>query len=275
MQYGAPGVSAAQFTTDAELFWGGDESRINILRKGVRVSTASVDAGASPTSRLRKGLIMGMITATRERKQWDPAATDGSQQIDSVLEVETPVLDFQSGLGKQGNPPVIVSAPVKASALLILGNAFLGNANEFAARRQMHLMGFRFDDDPAGYLAGVTQRSRTVIADTVVVAADNGTRFLAETANVLFTLPAIRAGLTYEFLRISDHNMTIASAEGDNVIVGNDSQADSVAFTTAGQKVGARVRVLGISTTAGLRWLTEIIPVPFGTGAFLTQGLAT
>lgn len=273
-QYGVAGFTNSAFSENTELFWGGDASRIQVLTKPAVVSSAAVDAGNSPTTALRKGLLMGVIAATAAHVQWDPLATDGSQELDGVLPVELITVD---GLGsaRRSNCPIVVVAPLKASALLVLGSPLVGSIHEFTARRRLHELGCVLDDDVNGYRAGVVSRLAARSANYTVLNTDNGTTFLADTANVTFTLPAIRAGLSFEFVRVSDHNLVVASAEGDNVIVGNDMQADSVTFSTAGNRIGARVRVTSLYVGGALRWLSEIVPVPFSTGAFLTQTLAT
>jgi hypothetical protein len=275
-QFGTPGFTVLAETVDSELFWGGDASRILVLTKPGMVSSATVDAGATPTWQIRKGMLLGKITASDQHAQWNPLATDGSQELDGVLQFE---LITQDGMGaaKRNAVPIVVVAPLKASSLIVLGSPLVGSIHEYTARRRLHQMGCVLDDDVNGYRAGVVARSSTKITDYTVVAADNGTRFFADTANANFTLPAIRAGLSFEFMRVSDHNLVVTSAEGDNIIVGNDLSADSITYSTAANKIGARIRVSCeyVGATPTLKWLAEIVPVPFSTGAFLTQTLAT
>lgn len=270
-QFGMPGVTPSVFTTDAELFWGGDESRMKILRDGARVSSAARDAGATVTTVLRKGLLLGMITATKRLKEWDPEATDGTSEIHSLLPVELNMLDSLS-TAQDRFSPVVLQAPVKASAVRIKGSAMVGHTYEYLARSKMASQGFVFDDDPQGWLAGRSQRHAIKSADYTVVAADNGTLFMADTGNVNFTLPAIKAGLTYEFLRTTDHNLVVTSAEGDNIITVNDASADSITFSTASQKIGARVRITGIVIGATPKWLAQTLVAPGGT---MTSTIAT
>lgn len=272
--FGIPGVSAAQSTYEAELLWGGDESRIQVLRGTGRIVSTAVDAGNTPTTVLRKGLLLGKVTASGKLKQWDPDGTDGSQFVDSILPVELQMTD-QYGTAVERFVPTFVAAPVKASQLLIEGSALVGSTSEYLARRALHSMGFRLDDDPQGFLAGVTPRASTKGADYTVLLTDNGTIFYADTGNVTFTLPALRAGLSFEFVRTTDHNLVIASAEGDNLVVGNDASADSITYSTAGNRLGARVRVRSEYFGSTLKWVPEIVAVPFSTGAFMTIGLAT
>jgi hypothetical protein len=134
----------------------------------------------------------------------------------------------------------------------------------------------------AGTSTEMLQNLGALAADTqaktgayTVVAADNGTQFHAVTANATFTLPALVPGLSFDFVRASGHNLVIASAAGDDIIVGNDLSADSITFSTANNLIGARVKVESMYVNGTLKWLAEIVPAPFSTGAFLTQTLAT
>lgn len=271
---GIPGVNAALSTSDSEIYWGGDESRITVLRMDGTVVSTAVDAGNTPTTVLRKGLLLGKVTATGKLKEWDPDASDGSEDIYGVLDIELQMLDT-SGSAVDQWCRVAVVGPIKASALRIQGSALVGHADEYLARRKLVAAGFRFDDDPQGFKAGSGGRIAIKSTNYTVVAADNGTQFQAITADATFTLPALKAGLEFEFLRVSDHNLVVASAEGDNIIVGNDDSADSISWSTASNKIGARVRVRGAYVNGTLKWLAEVLAAPFGTGAFLTQTLAT
>lgn len=114
------------------------------------------------------------------------------------------------------------------------------------------------------------QASGTTLGPT---AAQSGSRFVVtNAASVTVTLPAVAENLVYEFLRAADEEMVIASAEGDNMVVGHDLSADSVTFTTAGQQIGALVRVEGILVGTTAKWLVTLGTPPFGTG--LTGGFA-
>lgn len=269
-----PGFTAVNSTYEADILWGGDESKIQVLRMGATFSSAMVDAGNTPTSVIRKGLILGQITSSFKQVQWDATATDGSQNIDGVLGVELHMVDglFTS---VDRRAPLVISAPLRTKSLLIKGAAFFGHADEYLARRHLTAMGCILDDDPSGMLSGLFPRVSIKATDYAVLATDNGTQFHAITANATFTLPAIKAGLSFEFLRASDHNLVVASAAGDDVIVGNDLSADSITYSTASNKIGARIKVESLYVNGTLKWLPSIIAAPFSTGAFLTQTLAT
>lgn len=108
------------------------------------------------------------------------------------------------------------------------------------------------------------QAAATTLAPS---AAQSGSRFVVtNVAAVAVTLPAVAAGLVYEFLRAADEEMVISSAAGDDMIVGHDVSADSVTFTTAGQQIGAVVRVEGVLVGTTPKWLVTLPLVPFGTG---------
>lgn len=274
-QFGQPGQTAIVNTNEAELLWGGDLSRIPVLRLSKQSSTTLADAANSPTTVVRAGMLLGLLTSNGQSVQWDATATDGSQNLAGVLPVELLAID-QFGVAVNRVHPMIVSAPLKASALKVKGAALVGHADEYIARRSLWAMGCRLDDDPAGIKAGMFPRYVTKATNYTVVAADNGTTFVAITADATFTLPTIAPGLSFEFLRASDHELAVASAAGDDMLVGGDDAADSITFTTAGQQVGARVKVTGAYVNGTLKWITEIPPTPYGTGlATLAFALAT
>lgn len=66
----------------------GRESAVAI----VLVSTA-VDAGNTPTTTLRKGLVLGKVTASGKYKEYDPNAVDGSQVAKLILADKVDMLD--------------------------------------------------------------------------------------------------------------------------------------------------------------------------------------
>lgn len=72
------------------------------------------------------------------------------------------------------------------------------------------------------------------------------------TGAIVFTLPTLSAYLAFRFLVVADQSVTIASAAGDDMVVYNDASADSVAFSTSGQKIGGSVLVF--ANGAGTKW---------------------
>ncbi len=152
-QFGIPGQTAAYNTVDNEFIWGGSANQVEILLDGGVIDNTARDAGATPTTKLRKGLLLGKVAATGKLKQFDPTATDGTQDVYGILGVEVQMTDML-GNAQDRQAPVIVKAPVRPRQLFILGAAFVGSAHEYLARYEMSLQGFKFDDDLAGRLAG-------------------------------------------------------------------------------------------------------------------------
>lgn len=276
--YATPGFGAAVYTTEREILWGRDDQHLPILFRNSIISGAARDAGNTPTTLLRRGLLLGKLDSGGELEEWDADASDGTQNINSVLNQELRAQDFDANNTDRAISTVLY-APVIASKLLIQGSAFVGHIDEYLARRQMHAMGFRFDDDPQGFYAGAITRYSLVTGTTdTLTAAENGsTLFYNNAASVTVTLPTIQPGLEYDLQRVGDEEFVVTSGEGDNIIAGNDLSADSVTFTTASEHLGARVKVKSVYVGTTLKWVVELPNTPFGTavGSAMTVGLAT
>ena len=98
--------------------------------------------------------------------------------------------------------------------------------------------------------------------DYTVTAEDTGKYFTTTGASaaVTFTLPALKAGLTYTFHNTVDYDMTITDGGNDTLVVLNDAAADSIAFDQASNKIGAGAVVI----CDGSKWLVR----PFGTSSY-------
>ena len=66
----------------------GRESTVAIV-----LDSTALDSGNSPTTTLRKGLVLGKVTATGEYKQYDPSASDGTSTARVILDDEVDLLD--------------------------------------------------------------------------------------------------------------------------------------------------------------------------------------
>lgn len=266
-----PGMSAAQFNVDSEILWGGDDHRIEVLRMDAVVDSASVDSGSTPTNVLRKGMLFGRVASSSKYMPWDPSQTDGREQLFGVNPVELRMVDM-FGTASDRFAPVVVKAPLQAAKLLILGSALVGNTNEYLARRGLYLLGCKLDDDPQGFLSGLVPRVAIKTGNYTVLQADNGTSFQATTANVNFTLPTIKPGLSFEFTRVDGFNLVLTGSA--NLFVGNNASATSVTFSTAGNLIGAALRVDGMYVNGVLKWVVKMSPAPFSTGLFETIAIA-
>ena len=91
-------------------------------------------------------------------------------------------------------------------------------------------------------------------ANYQVLVTDNNTLFTNTGAGaaVVFTLPAIAAGLCFEFLAVADFAITVASLAGSDLVWINDAAANSLAFSTSGEIIGGWLRVQ--ANAAGTKW---------------------
>jgi len=261
----APSINAAVETTEKQVYFGGDHQQIIQNR---HLKSTALDAGNTPTTMLRPGLILGQITATGLWVEYNVDAVDGTETARAVLLDGVNMLSSE-GTAEARHPRVLLGGNLVASQLLLLDDA---------ARRTLG-SAFNFDDDEvnrAGYL-GAAKATTNLITDATIVAAQSGTLFVCTTADCTATLPTIAAGLIYEFVMCANFELVVASAAGDDMIIGNDLSADSITFTTTGEQIGARIRVEAIYVGTTLKWLTALPQPAFGTGLTggFTVGVAT
>lgn len=252
---GFPGVGALTESAERIVWWGGDKAPL-IYAPDRPVLSSAVDAGNTPTTTLRPGLLLGLVTASKKLVQWDSAAVNGSQDIFGVLLEGVSMLN-SAGIAEDKIIPVLAAGPVKASQLLIKGTALTSHADEQLARRLMSANGrFIFDDDISGgsSLSGAWAREVAKTANYTILAADNGTLFTnaAAAGAVIFTLPAIKPGFRFAFRVVVDQNFTVTKADG-NVVALNNAAATSVAFSTVASRIGGGLVVE--SNQAGTLWL--------------------
>lgn len=233
------------------------------------VDSTAVDSTNSPsTSILRPGLVMGKLDSNGQWVDYDPTATDGSQEARGILVVECNLLDYTSGsAADRFANAIVIGGKAKAAALLNLDQG---------ARNQLVARGFIFDDD-AWFPSVLFRRTVVKAASYTVVAADHGARFLTTGASgaVTFTLPTIALGLKFAFLNVVDQNMVIASAEGSNMIEAGDLSANSITFSTAGELIGAYCEVEAVYISGALKWLVTILGFKSATGGGSTGTVAT
>lgn len=66
----------------------GRESNVAIV-----IDSTARDADNTPTTTLRKGLVLGKVTATGKYKEYDSGASDGTETARVILDDEVVVLD--------------------------------------------------------------------------------------------------------------------------------------------------------------------------------------
>lgn len=251
-----PGIAAAVENTESALMWDKYE-KFSFWNQNPIVSTA-VDAGNTPTTNLRAGLLLGQVTASKKLIQYDPTATDGSEVVYGVLLRDVAMINPATQAVADQIGFVAMTGMVKGADLLILGTAFNSSTYENVARAQMSQR-FIFDDEIFGKSGFGSPWIREIskAADYQVLESDQGTLFTAITGAVVFTLPAIRAGSgPFEFLNLVDANMSVTSSgSSDNIVWDQDLSVDTLAFSTASHKIGGRLRFR--ANAAGTKWYVE------------------
>lgn len=238
-----PGLRAAVESQSAQVWWSGRGGQNQIATHKAVLDASNVDAGNSPTTTLRGGQVLALDDATGRAFLYDPDANDGRQIAAGVLEQPQDML--VDGAAAHRFVQMLVQGLLKESALLGLDPRA---KSQLAAR-------FRFDVEPAGRYhlepRGIYRKS----ANYAVTAADHGLLFLA-TAEVTFTLPAKQNGLAFRFFQTADADLMIAGS-GD-LVHKHSAAADSVAFSTAMQKIGSHALVECVYTDTGtLKWLVS------------------
>lgn len=240
--FAMPGMGSPSESTENEFLWGNRESMK--YESGVIVSTTT-DAGGTPTTNLRPGLLMAKVTASNKWGRYDPAATDGREVAQGILRFGVNMLDTGG------------TAADKAGVFIIAGQVKNGSVYNLDALARRHMYNrFIFDDD----FPGLAQHFKRVVAKTAdytVTAADNDTVFTNQGAAgaIVFTLPTLARGLHYSFFVEADQSITVTAAAADTIVTHNDAAADSVAFSTASRKLGASLEVW--ANADATKWLTR------------------
>jgi hypothetical protein len=263
-QFLPPGQLADLVTLEPEftsIIWGRLEQQV--IGYNVIIDGSARDAGNTGyTTTLRPGLLLGKVTSTGRFKQWNPAATDGTQFVAGVL---MHAIHTQR-TGEDQNRftgYVLFGGNVKTSGLVIAADTdagIVGKAEEFVIRNQLS-HAFKFDDDSLGYSIGRERMFQPKTANYTVLDRDAGTAFTNTGAAgaVTFTLPTTpKQDLVFWFYSTANQNLIVASASGNNMIVVNDASANSVALQTTNQKIGGAFRVVG----TGSAWLVTPMVFP-------------
>lgn len=266
--YAVPGINDAVETYENNFLWDRQE---RVIQFPMMLGGASRDVGnTNYTTILRPGLIMGRVTATGKIKEWNPTGTDGSQNIFGILNLAVNTQRLGSNQDRfMGH--LIVKGTIKPTHLIVPGTAALGIAGttyEHWIKAQLYQRGFTLTDpsyglsvpNPMGGWLDIVAKT----ADTTVAETDNNILFTngGAAGAVVFTLPATaKKGLRYGFYVSADQTITVTAGTADTLIAANDVAADSIAFSTSGEKVGTFIEVMG----DGAKWMS-FVHLPFETG---------
>lgn len=250
----APGMTVARESEESQIYGTGRGGQTGIVEGKITVKSSSTDAGNTPTTTLRGGLLMAIKASDGLAYPYDGHANDGTQLPVAILEKHVNMLvdgvatdRFLSGIRKAAllKEVELLGEDAHALGVLLRNGSLLDSLT------------------PHGSLFQPRYRKRQIkAADYTVVAADNGDLFVQTTGAVTFTLPTKALGLCFEFFNTVDANMVIASAgSADDIIADGDAGADSITFSTANHKIGSHCRLtcISIATAGTLAWMFENI----------------
>tara|TARA_R100001086_G_C11847533_1_gene260534 strand:+ start:4036 stop:4854 length:819 start_codon:yes stop_codon:yes gene_type:complete len=251
--FGLPSIQSALETSENVFWWGRFEQEAFI---GSLIDGSARDAGnVGYTDVLRPGLLLGKVTSSGKLKEWNPDATDGTENIYGVL-------GYSQKMQRMGSNAdrwlgwVYCWGFLKADRIYIPGNAstgISGDAKEHLVRGQLDKR-FTFSDQLEGNNFGGYRNVIAKTGDYTVLEADHDVLFsnTGAAGAVNFTLPATaKEGLRYGFYVTADQDVTVTAGTADTMVTFNDAAADSVAFSTAGNKIGGLIEVYA----DGAKWL--------------------
>ncbi len=244
-----PGFTQVIESEEKQLTFHGHNAEQHLLTRQVTFDSTAVDAGNTPTTTLRAGLLAGIKTSDGNAYAYDPDGTDGTQNPVGVLFLHLNMLSLVTGAveDKQG-VLIIIRGNFKESELINLDER---------AKSVLVANGCVFDAVPSELAPASYTSKEAVSGDLTVTASDNGRLFVISGAIVAvnFTLPTIAHGLKFQFFNTDDENMVITGSS--NIIGLHNDAASTITFSTASAKIGALVEVEAIYHGAALKWIVR------------------
>lgn len=260
MGQGALGFSDAIATVEGQIFWSSWGGR-GVGSQRIKMDSTVEDSGnTGHVTTIRPGNVISIqsgVSGDGLGRLYNPDGEDGTEIPAGVLHE---ALDMLNPLG---------TAEDKSFNLITKGllheNELLGlddHAIAVFSRNGLYLD--RHADAPSmGLIPGAAMGHHMLgqqfhITDYTVLASENGTFFVAGTADCNFTLPTIAAGLCYEFIMTGNFELAITGSS--NILTVNNLSASSITYTTTAEQIGAHLRVRSIYTaTSTLKWIVEAL----------------
>jgi len=144
-----PGIDDIRESVESNIISGPWEYARYFIR-GYLLNGAARDAGNSPTTVLRPGLLMTANTTTKKWQQWVPGDV-GGVGLEDIKAVLLYAVDTQRDAANQDRwfGYMLIGGCVKSAGLIVPGNAspgINGDGNEATIRSQMHDKRFILDD---------------------------------------------------------------------------------------------------------------------------------
>lgn len=249
-----PGIRGVLEDSKEILWWGLRD--LVVCLPGIIVNTARWNNASSDQTVLPQGLLLGKIRSTGFLKEWEPTATDGSEDIFGVLAHEQNMTNIGTDIDRMAS--VIVGGPLKPSGFYIdetLARGINGHAQELLIRTQLQNRAI-FDDNPEMTSFGGWRSTKDKTADYTIVEADHDTLFtnLAAAGEVTFTLPTPREGFRAGFFVAVGNKITVVAASGTPIIADGDATRDTIDLAP---EIGTFVEILGKDTD---NYIATLIP---------------
>ncbi len=241
-----PGMNAAVYTGETQVFGNGDDNNHRKFSIGVTVKSTVTDAGNIPTSTVRPGMVFSIKDSDGLAYLYDDDATDGTQNARGLMKGPSGLdmlESMQNPTAVNKRVPLYLGGILKSTSLL----PNVDNAALACLLRQGYVVQ---SADPPGAAFGLHFKGRyfkngtTLGGAYTVLPADNGCLLIATTAAMNFTLPALNTvtrGYQVMFYNAVAATMIITAAA--NTIVTGDAGgalSTTLTFSTANAQMGSQ-----------------------------------
>lgn len=248
-----PGTTALVETEELQLWSSGPDNNHQRFVKKVSIKSTVTDGGNSPTTTLRAGKVLAIKTSDGMAYAYAPTGTDGTQTPVGVVPRYLSMYD-RFGVVEDKFSHVLTAGWLKDVAMLLGSDKY---AIAVLAR-----LGLRpAQVDPHGSLFGVYYKGRYFnTADYTILNADHGTKQVAITNAVNFTLPDLATvGRGFEVFIYNAVDATMVITAAANTIIYGDAGgalSTTLTFNTANKKMGGQALMVADYGTDGttLQW---------------------
>lgn len=254
-QWGSPGFTELVESGEWEGIFAGRNHETLTLEEQVTIDSTATDAGNTPTSTLRGGLVMARQDADGNYYAYDADAADGTQFASHILPQQLDMRDGEGTVEDKEGFLLYSRGNLKAAELTGL---------DLAAKRMLRQRGFLFDSQTGSDGLPGHNGVQTHSTSTKTLDADDNGRLIIATAVLNVTLPTLATvgvGWKCEILQSADANLVITAA-ANTLIYGDAGGALSttLTFSTANEIMGSRVELEVVYTaTSTLLWAVKIL----------------
>lgn len=255
-----PGFTALVSTEEVQLWAAGPDNNHKRFETKVEIGSTSTDAGNSPTTTLRGGIVMAKKDSDSKCYPYSAAATDGTQKVVGVLGKYLSMLD-RFGTAEDKLSKLLTQGILKNPTVDLIGVDKVALAVLFRTGFTSALL------EPHGSSFLLHPKTRYFkTADYTLLDADHGVQFIADGSGAVnFTLPDLATvGPGYEVLltNAANQNMVVTAPVADTIVYDDTAggYATTLTWSTGNQKMGAQVLMRSDYNAAGvLKWYPMMI----------------